>query len=70
MYTVSDRALQKVLLFLSCFIGVSARLRLVVCSFLKQKAPLLHQNLLEVCAFFSTFFLSYNYVHVYTLQCW
>ena len=55
MYTVSDIALQKVLLFLSCFIGVSARLRLVVCSFLKQKAPLLHQNLLEVCAFFSTF---------------
>ena len=52
MYTVSDRALQKVLLFLSCFIGVSARLRLVVCSFLKQKAPLLHQNLLEECAFF------------------
>ena len=41
MYTVSDIALQEVLLFLSCFIGVSARLRLVVCSFLKQKAPLL-----------------------------
>ena len=27
MYTVSDIALQKVLLFLLCFIGVSARLK-------------------------------------------
>ena len=52
---MSDIVLQKVLLFLSCCIGVSARLSTVVCSFLKQKAPLVHQNLLEVCAFLKYF---------------
>ena len=53
---MSGIVLQKVIIiFLSCFIGVSGRLSTVVCSFLIQKAPLASTSkliLLEVCAFF------------------
>ena len=69
---MSGIVLQKVIIiFLSCFIGVSGRLlSTVVCSFLIQKAPLASTSkliLLEVCGFFWYFSkvsaVSYIYIH-------